>query len=177
MSVPLPTYARARRWSETLIETGTHDGHGVMAALLAGFKHVHTVELDPELMKRARSEVGGQWGAVQYYCGDSSELLGKILGEFAVTPVAVLLDAHPMNGGEEVGPLRKELEALKRAPRHDHLIMVDDFDLVGHEIAGITQHEVRTLLYAINHGYNFVVLDGHTRSQALLMAIPPGYPS
>ena len=177
MSLHSHSFAYARRWSETFIETGTHVGGGVLGAVMAGFKEVYTCELFPEFSAQARENMGTQWGRVHYYVGSSADCLPKMLKDAGNGKFSILLDAHATMGTAPCEcPLRRELEILRAADRHDHLVMVDDFDLAGTEhLGGMTANEILSMLKDINHGYYFEQLNG-VREKMLLVAVPPGFP-
>ena len=177
MSLHSDSFRYMRRWTEVFLETGTHVGGGVLGAVMAGFKEIYTCELDPFLISRARDNMGTQFGRAHYYAGSSSVCLPKMLKDAGVGKFSILLDAHATQGTDPSEcPLRRELEILRAADRHDHLIAVDDYDLAGTDhLGGMTASELLSALKDINSGYYFERLNG-VREKMLLVAVPPGFP-
>ena len=177
MSLHSQSFEYMRRWSETFIETGTNIGGGVLGAVMAGFKEIYTCELDAWLLFAATQNMGTQFGHARYYRGSSAECLPRMLKDAGDGRFSILLDAHATAGTDPSDcPLRRELEILRAADRHDHLIAVDDFDLAGTEhLGGMTENEILSALKGINSGYYFEQLNG-VRPKMLLVAVPPGYP-
>ena len=177
MSLHSQSFEFLRKWSEVFVETGTHLGGGVLGAVMAGFKQIYTCELFPEFSAQAKENMGTQFGRAHYYVGSSSDCLPRILKDAGGGRFSILLDAHATMGTVPCEcPLRRELEILRAADRHDHLIAVDDFDSAGTDhLGGMTEGEILSMLKGINHGYHFKLLDG-VRQKMLLVACPPGYP-
>ena len=183
MSLHSTSFERARRWSPIFVETGTYRGGGVLGAVMAKFETIITCEISQELSDIARANMGTQFGRVTYLVGDSGKLLTEMLWK-AGNKSVVLLDAHLVASdtlseaaaGKLDCPLWNELQALKTAHRHDHLVMIDDIDLCGGpEMGGLELAEVKAELLSINPGYKFEIWAG-VRPAMLLMAIPPGFP-
>lgn len=177
MSIPSDTFNYARQWSQTIVETGTHIGLGLLGATYARFENMFTCEIDPDFQAVAHKNMGIQFGKIRYYLGDSAVELTKML-EDADEKCVVLLDAHVMGDDATAGvcPLRNELKALAQADRFDHLVLIDDIDLCGTpRLGGITLEEVVQALSNINPLYQFCRLDG-IRPKMLLVAIPKGGP-
>lgn len=180
MSLHGPSFARARKWSSIFMETGTHRGGGLYGAMLAHFEQFHTIEISRELSDEARRNMGVCFGRIHYYVGDSGVLLPQVLTAIR-DKCSILLDAH-LVADDNLSlaasgdcPLRRELEALAKSYRRDHLIMVDDIDLCGGpKMAGLSLLAVKGLIWNINPGYRFDIVDG-VRPKMLLFALPPGF--
>ena len=176
LSVASDTFRIARRYSATLIETGTHIGLGLLGATYAGFERMITCELFEAILEQAKKNMGSQFGKISYYHGDSADCLPMMLREAGQIPCAILLDAHATAGTEPSRcPLTRELAVLKNTSRNDHLVMVDDFDLAGTpHLGGLGLSDIIERLREINPGYTFHELGG-VRPKMLLMAAPPGF--
>jgi hypothetical protein len=105
-------YAK-RFHSDVLIETGTYFGDTI-EAVKNNFTDVYSIELSPELHKRAKDRFGSD-PRVHLLLGDSGELLKKILPTIARTPL-FWLDAHYSEGITAKGtidtPIVQELDAI-----------------------------------------------------------------
>lgn len=123
------------------VETGTHDGHGVIAAMEAGFKRIISVELSParHLYASLRRPVldGIMDGRVSLVCGDSAVFLYSFIKVVDV-PCTFWLDAHaasfytPESLSVSDNPVPRELMALaKGLPGIHHTIFIDDIQDAG----------------------------------------------
>jgi hypothetical protein len=185
MSVASDTFAIARRYSDTFVETGTHKGLGLLGATYARFERMFTCEISRTFQNEAEANMGHQFGKIRYYLGSSENRLPQMLDDAGDVACAILLDAHVVQGDQEseeaaahagkACPLREELAALALAKRRDHLVMIDDIDLCGtSHLAWIGLEEVKRRLLDINPGYTFRLLGG-VRPAMLLMACPPHF--
>lgn len=181
MSVLPVSFAFARRWSDSYVETGTYKGGSLCAAADADFRRLYTCDANRDFMQRAHKNMR-RWGAVvHYHVGDSPQMLPLMLDE-AGCRCAILLDAHGIRKERDSFavvdpfPLPRELAVLRREYRCDHLIMVDDIDQCGTpKMGNIARSDVEAALKAINPEYTFRLFDG-VRPEMLLVAVPPGYP-
>lgn len=111
------------------IETGTHVGDGVQAALDAGFKKIRSCDLDIERV-RARFALD----AYVWLCeSDSCSFLSGQL-QAIHEPAIFWLDAHATDGGGgsySDCPLLGELAEIAKHPIKTHTILIDDIRLVG----------------------------------------------
>lgn len=132
--LPLDTL---RRYSASVfIETGTCGGDGIATALKAGFREVHSVELDAGRyllnMDRFRHDP-----RVNLYKGESDAVLPVMLDNMeADGPMVFWLDAHP--GGELTllnCPVSAELRAIENRPAGMRVraVMIDDMRLFSEE--------------------------------------------
>ncbi len=168
LSIPSQIFSEARKHSEVFVETGTHEGGGVLGALMAGFRKVFTCDIDIEMVRKAKLNCGHHWGRVQYYVGDSAHRLGEMLADAGTGPVVVLLDAHPMN--ESVlnhTPLEAELYAI-HLHMHPALVIVDDFDILPRAQA----QSVVDRLLSIRPSWPISVHNGLTRHKSILVSSP-----
>lgn len=115
----------------TLVETGTHRGE-MVAAALAWFDEVHTIELAPVFADLARRRFRRS-DRVHIYEGDSAALLPDVLQRLHV-PAVFWLDAHYSEGGTARGskdtPIVDELSLLLDDP-HARVLLIDDARLFG----------------------------------------------
>lgn len=131
---PLPRLLKqrtVRRFAQdcglrVFVETGTYEGD-MVASQLRTFATIHTIELDPILCGQARRRFVQQQH-VHVHCGDSGELLPKLVSELG-EPALFWLDAHYSGGittrGELDTPIIKELRALLECPV-EHVVLIDD---------------------------------------------------
>lgn len=162
-----------REWVRPVfIETGTDKGQAVALALAAGAEQVVSVELNEGLAARVRERYAHD-PRVTILCGDSGELLAKILAELD-EPALVWLDAHAVLSDavpRGPAPVLQELAALAAAPRRDHAILIDDirvfrdgapwrlYDAQSMEL--VTVDELEAGVRAVNSSYQTAYLDAH----------------
>jgi|TARA_B100000035_G_scaffold305032_1_gene305406 5S rRNA maturation endonuclease (ribonuclease M5) len=149
--------------SKIFIETGTFSGEGIQCALDAGFEKIYSCDINSEYVERAKEKYKDYDVTVENL--ESQDFLEKILPTIDER-VVIFLDAHSMPHDvydksrgfgddtvkEGVGPcpLEKELNAIKKHPIKDHIIMIDDFhcfntwmfdglefDQINEEVTGI----------------------------------------
>lgn len=125
-----------RKYSNTLLETGTHIGQSVQAALTAGFTTVKSVELYEEFYNKAALRFKGN-PLVKLYFGRSTDLLPEMISGCPI-PSVFWLDAHPSGPGtalhdelmsgdkeaEQDNILLKELAIILDHGRH--VVLIDD---------------------------------------------------
>jgi len=112
----------------TFIETGTYFGNTTLA-LSDTFKHLHTIEVDPWLFRKAKTKFLKYPQCTCHY-GDSSKILPALLDTID-EPILYWLDAHYSGGitshGDAEIPILMELEAICK---HKHIktsaILIDD---------------------------------------------------
>jgi len=117
-----------RNGLRVFIETGTLFGD-TLAALRRHFEELHSIELDPELYRKAAARFAND-PKVTLWHGDSGEVLPRVL-EGVGQPVLFWLDGHYAGEGTARGaedtPIRRELAHIARhALSRTHLIVVDD---------------------------------------------------
>lgn len=115
--------------SEQVIETGTYLGL-TARRLSAHFQHVYTVEIDPDLHRKAAAYLRSRRN-VTSMLGDGLEALPEILAKPEVTRAVVFLDGHYSGSGtgrgNEAEPAVLELPVLARFRDKVGAIMIDDF--------------------------------------------------
>lgn len=141
---PAPAWRKAeilravarRHGIDMLVETGTFRGDTV-AALRPDFARIWSVELQPELHRRAAARFAGDPGVV-LLAGDSATVLPAVLPELG-GPALFWLDGHWSGGvtarGDRDTPVADELRAVLTAPER-HVVLVDDARLFPAEPDG-----------------------------------------
>lgn len=118
------------------VETGTHLGDSVQAALDAGFDRIYSCDLMPQVIAAARQRFAGA-GQVRLVCADSVSFLREVVAELR-GPAFFWLDAHfpsyygyPADQHHEF-PLAEELAAIAAAPgRGGDVIACDDMRVIA----------------------------------------------
>ena len=125
-----------RKYSNTFIETGSHIGESIQAAISAGFEVVKSVELHEPFYNRCRQRFNEN-PDVHLYLGKSEEMISEMVKDIPV-PSVFWLDAHPagegtagheecLKGNTEVFQdtiLAKEIAIILKNGRH--VILIDD---------------------------------------------------
>jgi hypothetical protein len=109
-----------------LVETGTFSGDTI-AAMKRHFSDIYSIELSPELHRRAKDRFAGD-SRVHLLLGNSGDLLKETLRALPQTPL-FWLDAHYSGGSTARGPVDtpiiQELEAIL-ALRTESVVLIDD---------------------------------------------------
>lgn len=153
--------------STTFIETGSHVGEGIYAAIKAGFQIIKSVEADKELFEKCEQRFGNYLD-VELYFGLSTDQLPEMLADIDY-PCVFWLDAHAAGEGtfahEDVMKKRnasefaqdrvltRELEIIL-AHSQNHTILIDD--QYGENPENI---KYRQMILAANADYQFEFLD------------------
>ena len=136
-----------------LVETGTYTGDTV-AALEPKFRAIHTIELSPELVEKARNRFSGN-PKITVWHGDSGAVLPKVLAALD-EPILFWLDGHYSSGitarGEADTPIMSELRHI-RDHQHwrSHTIVIDD----AREFTGTGAYPSLSTLQAATHAMGF----------------------
>lgn len=170
------SFADFRKYSDTLIESGSFGGDGIQRAVEAGFEYIKSVEALPELYHYCQERFLSN-PKVHLYLGMSKDEFPKMLRNIDY-PVVFFLDAHPSGEGtfghsEDIAPeyqqdniLTSELSIIF-AHRNDHVIILDDQN-------GDSRH-CRQILNA-NPNYTFYFYDEKRGDKLyknkLLVALP-----
>jgi len=159
---------------DTFIETGTFLGDTVRLAVEAGYKKVHSTELNPDLFSAAVKDFSNN-SRVQIWLGDSVDVLPEIL-ENMTTPGTFWLDAHASGhlvGGKSGGsPVLDELRIIKKNGIQEHTIFIDDRRLFGSaEWSGVKEEDAIALLKEINPNYKILYLDGHVPGDVICATV------
>lgn len=155
--------------TNAFVETGSNVGHGVQAALDAGFEEVHSVELVDRLYRACTARFHGD-PRVYLHHGDSPQCLRTILDLLEDLRATIYLDAH----SAERNPLLDELEVLRSARRRDHVLLIDDVRMFGTpDWHGLRRSDADWMLREINPRYRFSYADTPNAPQDLLIAEVP----
>lgn len=142
----------------TFIESGTFLGDMSWHASPL-FSQVYTIELDPELAKRAASRFAGV-ANVAVHQGESGRILPELLRSID-SPCVFWLDGHFCGGitarGHMDTPIMAELKAIADHPVRPHAILIDDARAFGTDGAYPTLEEVIRLLRDIDPSFHIVV--------------------
>lgn len=129
-------FNRYVQYSTTFIETGTHIGESISAALQAGFETVKSVEAWEPFFIRATKRFEND-NRVKIFFGKSTDRIEEMIKDIPI-PSVFWLDAHPsgpntaghdelMAGDKSVEQdniLLKELEIILK--HGEHIILIDD---------------------------------------------------
>jgi hypothetical protein len=116
----------------TLIETGTYNGSGIVAALNSGFEKVYSFEIDKDLATAAQKKFKDNPNVTiinESSCGQEFKRLCVALTHSCV----FWLDAHKMGTGGQIPddyPLSAELEGISFSTCY-HTVLIDDVRLFG----------------------------------------------
>lgn len=159
---------------DTFIETGTYHGDTIWIALDAGFRHIHSIELNEHLYNNAL-KMFEQKPEVKLWLGDSIDCLKDIFATLH-GPATFWLDAHAsgnMPGGKSGGsPVLDELNLIKEFGIQTHTIFIDDRRLFGSaEWSGVKEEDAMKLIKEINPKYNIHLLDGHIEKDVVCATV------
>ena len=147
------------------IETGTYLGE-MVEAMRPHFREIYSIELSEELCARAREKFRGD-PRVHILQGDSGEVLPSIL-ERVEEPCLLWLDGHFSGGvtalGTEAYPILKELHHLRRAPRKDHVVLIDDARLFDGSPGVPSKKQIIEGIRAIDPAYSIAERDDIIRA-------------
>lgn len=169
-----PEYIKQYSIGDTFVETGTYHGDTVWIALEAGFKTIHSIELNEHLYQNAVT-MFSQKPEVKIWNGDSTDCLKKIL-QTLHGPATFWLDAHasgPMPGGKSGGsPVLDELNLIKEYGIQTHSIFIDDRRLFGSsEWSGVKEEDAMKIIKDINPEYKIHFLDGHIEKDVVCATV------
>jgi hypothetical protein len=112
---------------KVFVETGTFLGD-MVEAQRKNFEKVYSIELGTKLYENAKKRFAKNKNVV-IALGDSGNVLPKILTKIN-EPAIFWLDGHYSEGitakGEKECPIIEELDAIFNAPRHNHILLIDD---------------------------------------------------
>lgn len=164
--------------NKIFIETGSYGGDGIVAALNAGFRDIHSIELSDfyfNLCKERYTQPN-----VHLYNGDSVDVLPIILNEID-EPCVFWLDAHWCDPNTAVGkfpvPLLEELDIISKHSIKTHIILIDDCRLIREPDSEwkkdfpYTLHTIENFIKGINSKYRITYIDGFTKDDILVAQI------
>jgi hypothetical protein len=134
---------------KVFFETGTHYGDSVEDALDLGYEKIYSVEIDEKLFefccKKFKKYLGKR---VFLWNGDSVDLM-PIMLEKLNEKALFWLDAHK----HENAPIQNELKILKNHYIKEHVIIIDDIGVPGHDT---NEDILKKLILDINPNYQFL---------------------
>jgi FkbM family methyltransferase len=117
--------------SSYFVETGTAESWTVDRILGAGFKFIHSIEIDPKLAEIAMKKYKNNPN-VRIWHGDSGSILYDVIADIN-EPITFWLDTssrqYNLNG--ENTPILRELDAIRRHHIKNHIIIIDDMHCTG----------------------------------------------
>lgn len=134
--MPINKQILSKYLNPVFIETGSHVGNGIQAALDAGFKTIYSIELSKEFYEKClkRFEENKDITIIN---GDSGEVMNELLNKGLsdnINNVTFFLDSHWSGGttakGEINCPLINELKAIKKFYKKGDIILIDDVRLM-----------------------------------------------
>ena len=115
------------------VETGTYEGR-TLRAVRQYFESLYSIELGEDLYRKACDRFRSD-PKIFLFQGDSGDRLRDILDMVGDRRCLFWLDAHYSRGdtarGSEDTPVLRELHAITRHSRKDHVILVDDARCFG----------------------------------------------
>ena len=115
------------------VETGTYEGR-TLRAVRQYFESLYSIELGEDLYRKACARFRSD-PKIFLFQGDSGDRLRDILDMVGDRRCLFWLDAHYSRGdtarGSEDTPVLRELHAITRHSRKDHVILVDDARCFG----------------------------------------------
>jgi hypothetical protein len=146
--------------TRVLVETGTYQGD-MVSAVKDSFATIYTIELDPDLHRRARARFAGD-PRVSVLGGDSAEVLSEVLPHIE-RPCLFWLDAHHSGGitarGRVDTPIIDELRLILEACLPRTVILIDDARLFVGENDYPTLDVLRQVVLARRPAWAVEVLD------------------
>jgi hypothetical protein len=114
------------------VETGTYHGE-TCVAMTPFFSKIHTIEIDPRLVSRAKTLFGNK--NIEFHLGDSVEVFKTLLPSLDKNTV-FWLDGHWSSGynagkGSVDCPLLEELNLIMEKFSPECLVLIDDCRLFG----------------------------------------------
>ncbi len=149
----------ARRYGlRTLVETGTYYGE-MLAAVKNDFDRIFSIELDPELARRAARRFAND-SRIRILEGDSEKLLPELLKSIS-EPALFWLDAGYWgwaNLARDPQRLSAEVEAALSHPVKGHVILMDDARMLDGRSGAPTFDELRARISARFPGHRVELL-------------------
>jgi len=162
--------------NEIFIETGSHLGDGIRAALGAGFNEIYSIEINEDKFKNL-SKVFEKVSSVVLLCGDSSKRLKEVLDEID-QPTTIWLDAHIDDSSydkktivlDDRNPILNELQIISKHHIKTHTILIDDLRLFNRRQGfwGLSSKTIEEYLLRINDKYVISFEDGYTKKDILV---------
>jgi hypothetical protein len=173
MPIPRPKPFLVGYRNQVFIETGSHHGDGIQAALDAGFKCVYSTELNLFDYGWCACRFEKQMTKVHLFNRDSRQFLRDLLPG-VTTRCTFWLDAHECGSGggdSKDCPLTEELLLISLHEIKDHTILIDDVRLFGSELPALD--EVKMALTRINPDFEITFVNSSEYINDILVARLP----
>lgn len=186
--MPLPDGFLKQFQRPVFIETGTHRGDGVQAAVEAGFERIYSADISLFNYGWCCHRFHDNRGLVDLYWGDSRDLLVQLLvsTQSVMSWSVFWLDAHWCGETGELegrgykdeyaapidahGPLLDELKIIGQHPVKTHTILIDDVRMMGTEHFPDSLEDVLQALRTINPEYRIEYADSRDFKDDILIA-------
>jgi hypothetical protein len=171
-SLPVPHYRKRRiireharaRGLRIMVETGAYMGD-MLSALAADFDRLYSVELDPELHRKAVQRFH-RHQHIHVLAGDSAERLPEVLNSLDADAL-FWLDAHYSGLGTARAavdsPVSRELELVLGHPGRHHTVLIDDANCFVGSGGYPTIEALRAEAARLRPHYSFDVRDNIVR--------------
>jgi hypothetical protein len=168
--MPIRSNILKKYLNQFFVETGSHIGDGIMAALEAGFPQIKSIELSENFYKLCKNRFNNEQ-KVSLILGDSSKVLWDVIKEINCS-ITFWLDGHWSGNdsarGKEETPLLAELETIKKHHIKTHTILIDDLRIWRKENVGFDKTTLKELIKSINNSYSFSYEHGVCGEQTFL---------
>lgn len=158
------------------LETGYYMGSGVHRAIQAGFKKIFSIEISSIYVANGKKHYENN-NKVKIIHDDSKNLY-ETIKDFPNKRFLFFLDAHADQTSEHEQsincPILHELEAIRKHPIKNHVILVDDMRLFRSQSAwatGIYVEQILEQLHTINPNYKITFLKSFTENDVLCASI------
>lgn len=142
-------FLSSHKKNNVFVETGTNFGYTLERALAVGYEKAISIECNDQFYNMCRRKFDGD-DRVALHLGDSATDLHLMIAGVD-EPMDFWLDAHITGGdpgipaheypGEGRVPILQELEQVLNHPNKDHLIIIDDIDLLADPSSGMGGEE------------------------------------
>lgn len=166
--MPISSHELKHFLNDCFVECGSAAlGWGISSALIAGFKKIYSVEINPESYEQCK-QIFKDDKRVHLDLGDCGKWLDVKLNELN-QPCTIYLDA---NGwiNETESPFHVSIDALVRHGKQHHILLVDDMNHGKRSRAELIQDcrdsqikgdDIISQLKRVNPDYCFYLIDTH----------------
>lgn len=149
------------------VETGALAGQGIKYALRAGFKEIHSIELNRNFYDVV-CKLFRNHKQVHIHYGDSGKILYDVIKDIN-EPITFWLDGHngsPDPAGGSNTPLMKELDQIKKHHIKNHIILIDDMHCCGTILFDfLTRDQIADKVREINPEYHIFYVPGGDKAE------------
>lgn len=159
---------------QTFVETGSLVGDGILSAINAGFKNIHSIELSNTYYELCKNKFKS-YPNVKIWKGDSSVVLKDVI-KTITEPIVFWLDGHYSCGntalGNKYSPLMEELDIIKNHKLNNHTILIDDIRCFNKldKNYDFDETDIRNKLLEINSLYTLELIDSTKFKNDILVA-------